>query len=196
MGTAFGKKHHKNCCCSNITVYPCECRLDTGHVLFGGDVTTSSGSVCEINPISGPEGITEPTANVAWNSDDCRSTTLYTHLVTAFPPFCTATDPNVLSKRVVFIQKLTYTDAPNTTPGAVNYGEWYAAVYNVTDNTLLGVYYVYDLCCHNDTPENAATSHFAWVKVHGVVLGSSTYTVWIYNTITAGTYGNCGWSPI
>jgi len=196
MSELFGTIGRKKCCnCSEIPIYPCECRLDTGHVLFGSQITTSGGSPCELEP-SGPEGSILPATNRAWNPEDCTNPTEYGHTLTAFPPLCTSINPDELGSRVVFVQKLSSSPAPNIDNDIVQENDWYAVVYAVTTDTILGVFYEYELCCHNETPTNAATSHFAWLKVHGVAMGTAIYTIWIYNTITAGTYGNCGWSPI
>lgn len=183
----------KVCGCDGAVVYPCECREDTGTVTFKGFVTTSSGSPCEIDPIAGGSVI-DPTSNKAWNIDDCTTTTMWGLLISSFPPNCTETDPNVLSARVVFVQKLSTTDAPNIDNTQVELWDWYAVVYLANTDTIVAVYYEYEICCINETPTNPLTSHLAWIRFLNVTLGASVFTLLWYNVTTAAAYGNCGYA--
>ncbi len=47
----------------------------------------------------------------------------------------------------------------------------------------------------NETPENAASSHLAWIQVDNLNLPGGEYSVVLYNTFTAYQYGDCGFSP-
>lgn len=120
-------------------------------------------------------------------------TLAYLHKLTAFPPDCTSTDSDVLSKRLVFVKKGGTGVTPNINNTIVQQNDWYVVVYAATTDTILGVFYDYDICCQNETPENAATSHFVWVRFPGVILGDASYTVGMYSQSNADTYGNCGY---
>jgi hypothetical protein len=194
MGGLFGTPDYVRCCCGGV-FYPCECRLD-GTAVSGGDLTLSDGTPCEIDPISPAIlGTGLPTTNKAWNEGDCAILVQVTHRITAFPPNCMQTLPDELGKRVVFVFKLTSTTNPLIDNTTVQLYDYYAAVYNITDDTLLGLAYEYEVCCINETPQVPATSHLGWIKIFGVPLGSSEYTMWLYNPDTASTYGDCGWRP-
>lgn len=182
----------KTCGCDDNVVYPCECREDA-LAIFKGFVTTSSGSPCEIDPIAGGV-VGDPVTNLAWNTGDCTLTTQWVLLITAFPPNCTEGDPDLLSARVVFVQKLTEADAPNIDNTQVEMYDWYAVVYLASTDTIVAVYYEYEICCINETPTNPATSHLAWIRFPNVTLVASTFTLLWYNVTTAAAYGNCGYA--
>lgn len=182
----------KICNCDEPVLYPCECRWDILAIFFS-EITTSSGSPCELEPGGSLES--DPATNQAWNELDCHYTIDFRHTLTAFPPDCTSIDPNILRKRVVFARKENNETNPFRDDSILSQYDWYAVVYNVTDDTILGVFYEYELCCHNDTPENAATSHLAWVKFFNVALGATLYTLTGYNVTTAAEYGDCGYPP-
>lgn len=191
------KKIQLECDCGCQREYPCECRVDGTHVVYGY-VNQSSGSPCEINPINGSSAI-KPTTNKAFRDGTFPDTELclYTYsflvLVNAFPPDCTETDPDVLSYRVVFVNK-NYGDAPLIDNSRAGHGDWYAVVYRQTTDTILGIFYDYEVCCHNNTEEDPASSHLSWVKFNLVTLGASVYDLYIYNPDTAEMYGDCGYA--
>jgi len=188
------KKKWLECCTCGDVRYPCECRDDI-LAIFWGELVIGTGSPCE-KSLTGVTRLTSgPTINKAWNDFDCFLTVLSENLITAFPPDCTETDLNILNKRVVFCKKQTNETNPYRDDSLLRIGDYYAAVYNATDDTFLGVYYGYEVCCINETPENAATSHLAWVKLSNVVMGAATYNMYWYNVTTANEYGNCGLEP-
>jgi hypothetical protein len=101
-------------------------------------------------------------------------------------------DPDVASKRVVFVKKGGTGITPNIDNDLVSVNEYYLVVYDNSTDDILGVYYEYDLCCQNETPENEASSHFVWLKIFGVELGGATYTLGLYSQSNADEFGNCG----
>lgn len=185
-----------NCCCEN-NIYPCECANDEDLNGFGSfGVIQGTGGPCDLEyTASSGNGTTgKPTANIAWidAEDDCVITLEYLHKLTAFPPDCTSTDPDVLNKRLVFVKKGGRGTTPNIDNSIVQQNDWYVVVYAATTDTILGVFYEYDICCYNETPQNPATSHFVWVRFPGVILGTASYLVGMYSQNNADTYGNCG----
>ena len=180
-----------DCSLTVVPVYPCECRPDALAV-FWGELTAGTGSPCE-KAITSASVATTPTANKAWNDLDCVNTILSENLITANPPDCVETDLDILNKRVVFVQKLVDATHPNRDDTGLEVYDWYAVVYNATDDTLLGVFYEWEICCQNDTPEDAATSHLAWIKFPNVIMQGAGYTMIWYNVTTAAAYGNCGY---
>lgn len=189
----------KQCTCTQEEViYPCECSNDEDLNGFGSfGVREGSAGPCDLEyAVSSGNGTAgKPTANIAWidAEDDCVITLTYLHKLTAFPPDCTSTDPDVLTKRLVFVKKGGTGITPNINNTIVQQNDWYVVVYAATTDTILGVFYEYDICCQNETPENAATSHFVWVRFPGVILGDASYTVGMYSQGNADTYGNCGY---
>ena len=175
-------------CCGAL--YPCECRFDAA-VSFKGIVTTSSGSVCEIDPAAGGV-VGDPVANLAWNTEDCSLTTRWGIIRTADPPNCTEANPVNLTRRFVFCQKITTADAPYRDDAIVQQYDWYGVVYAAITDNVEGVYYDYEVCCFNETPKDPATSHLCWIKFYGVTLGGTVYTLIWYNITTAAFYGDCG----
>lgn len=178
----------KKCSCEPVAVYQCECRLD----ILATSGATAEAELGECDKEPGGEPTTTPTENRAWNEEDCYFAYAYPHIINAFPPNCNEGDPDVFSKRVVFVQKLSENDAPFINNSLVEIGEWYAVVYKVNSDEILGIYYDYDICCINENPNDAATSHLAWIRFTGVVLGSIPYSILVYNVTTAAEYGNCG----
>ena len=197
-GTTIEVTAKKCSCISEEIIYPCECANDEDLNGFGSfGVREGSAGPCDLEYTSSSgNGTTgKPTANIAWidAEDDCVITLSYLHKLTAFPPDCMSTDPDVLSKRLVFVKKGGSGVTPNIDNGIVQENDWYVVVYAATTDTILGVFYDYDICCQNETPENAATSHFVWVRFPGVILGDASYTVGMYSQNNADTYGNCGY---
>lgn len=187
----------KKCGCNGQQeIYPCECANDDDLNGYGSFGVLESGGTCdlEFTSSSGNGTTGRPTANIAWieAEDDCVITLAYLHKLTAFPPDCTSIDSDVLSKRLVFVKKGGSGVTPNIDNDVVQENDWYVVVYAATTDTLLGVFYEYDICCYNETPLNAATSHFIWVKFPGVILGDASYTVGMYAQQNANEYGNCG----
>ncbi len=182
----------KQCDCLEQVQYPCECRFDV-LAIWPAEISTSSGDPCEVNTAGSI--ISDPVTNKAWNELDCHISLIFTHNITAFPPNCVNTDPDYLSKRVVFVKKETNDTNPFRDDSQLDQYDWYAVVYNTTDDTILGVFYEYEICCHNDTPENAATSHLSWIRFLNVALGSTLYSLTAYNVTTAAEYGDCGYPP-
>lgn len=184
----------KECdCTEEVIVYPCECgSLDPNGYGAWGTIEESV-SVCDIPIISGTSA-SLPVSNIAWipGEDTCVLPVALGHLIIAFPPNCTESDPDAASKRVVFVKKGGTSETPNIDNDLVQQNDWYAVVYDLSDDVILGVFYEYDICCYNETPENPASSHFIWLKVFGVVLGSAVYTVGLYGQANADEYGNCG----
>jgi hypothetical protein len=188
----------KQCSCEETAIYPCECSNDEDLNGFGSfGVREGSAGPCDLEYTSSSgNGTTgKPTANIAWidSEDDCVITLAYLHKLTAFPPDCTETDADVLTKRLVFVKKGGSGTTPNINNSIVQKNDWYVVVYAATTDTIMGVFYEYDICCQNDTPENPATSHFVWVRFPGVILGDASYTVGMYSQNNADTYGNCGY---
>lgn len=194
--TMQSKKAYLKCCTCGDIVYPCECgSLDpNGYGAWGVlDEDCELCDSCDIPIISGT-AVTLPTENIAWvpEEDTCVLPVQLNHRVIAFPPFCTESDPDAASKRVVFVKKTGSSITPNINNELVSINEWYAVVYDLSEDIILGVYYDYDICCYNETPLNPASSHFIWLKVFGVELGNATYTVGLYGQANADEYGNCG----
>jgi len=189
----------KQCdCLTEEIIYPCECANDDDLNGFGSfGVREDEGGPCDLEYTSSSgNGISgKPTDNIAWidAEDDCVITLSYLHKLTAFPPDCMDTDSDILSKRLVFVKKGGSGVTPNIDNSIVQENDWYVVVYAATTDTILGVYYEFDICCFNETPENAATSHFVWVRFPGVSLGGVGYTVGMYSQGNADTYGNCGY---
>jgi len=186
-------------CCNCNQVYPCECSQDEDLNGFGSfGVREGSAGPCDLEYTSSSgNGVGgRPTANIAWieAEDDCVITLAYLHKLTAFPPDCTETDSDVLSKRLVFVKKGGTGETPNIDNSLVQKNEWYVVVYAATTDTILGVFYDYSICCKNETPTNPASSHFVWVKFPGVTLGTASYTVGLYSQSNADVYGNCGFT--
>jgi len=187
----------KKCSCSVGETFPCDCTwgtmadgsLNPGYLGWG--VLESAADTCDISILSAGSGIL-PTTNKTWQDGECVIATLFSHRVVAFPPFCMESDIDVTSKRVLFVKKELPGDTPNIDNSQVEIGEWYAVVYSVTTDTILGIYYEFETCCHNYTDSLAASSHAVWLKFFGVSLGAATYTLGLYNQANADEYGDCG----
>lgn len=177
--------------CEDNFLYPCECRLDADASKLAYR-TEATGNCLIPSPMAGAT-VALPTLNRAWNPEDCVfGAYLFTTRITAFPPLCTDTNPDLLSARVVIVFKLSDYDAPNTT-GVLQY-ECYGVVYDFADN-IIDISYEYAICCQNETPQNAATSHLIWIRVDGLNMPGGVYSVVLYNNTTAAMYGDCGYSP-
>lgn len=189
----------KTCSCSPVETYPCDCTWGTQ---ADGSLDGTYGSwglleagvdVCDMEYLVGAGGIgTLPTSNKTWQDGECVVSVGYLHRVVAFPPFCMENDSNLTSKRVIFVRKEFPGDTPNIDNSQVEVGDWYAVVYAATTDTILGIYYEFETCCHNYTDTLAASSHAVWLRFYGVMFGAARYTIGLYNQANADEYGNCG----
>lgn len=175
-----------DCCCNRV--YPCECRRDGDTWLAN---LTGGSSPCAISspPLSYVSPLIVPEAKRAWNDGDCVFAAPITYRITAFPPFCI--DPDT-SHFLVFVQKWTTADTPFIDNTIVQKNEWYAIVYDDTTFDIIGISYDYSICCKNETPEDAATSHLIWVQWDNLPFGGGLfYTVKMTNTVALAAYGDC-----
>jgi len=179
--------------CDSQRLYPCECKIESGATVMA-KISGVSNDVCNLDCAGTPppNTLSLPANNRTWLDGDCVHPAQFLLKISAFPPSCINAGIEARGKRAVFVNKITEGDSPNIDNAIVQQYDWYLAVYNIGDDTLLGVYYEYEACCINDTPENPATSHFAWVVIRNVQMMGSTYDCWIYNNATAAAHGNCG----
>lgn len=176
----------KLCDCSGAGAVPCLCLVEPGAIWCG---FLTSGTVCAAAVAAKLATATTPTANKAWNDEDCVHVQQMRHLKN---PFLGCMDPDN-TKRVAWVQKRSDATTPFIDNDIVQKWDWYIVVYENAADTILSIHYEYEMCCINANLVNTDDTFLAWVKVFDVTLGPGVYDMVLYNPIVAAEHGNCGY---
>jgi hypothetical protein len=164
--------------------------MDIGSSLTG--VLVAGGNVCSVLEPGGALFAGQPAvvaeADRAWLPEWCVFYSAVTYQITAFPPDCVSSET---SKLVVLVKKTTNGTAPHINNAIVDLQDWYVVVYDTDGSPRRGIFYEYQQCCINETPEDAATSHLIRVEFFNVVVGTGTYDLTWTNFASLAIYGDC-----
>ncbi len=179
----------KQCSCEEIGPFECECRADFDATMLG--TVVSGGTSCNLSPIGGAigsGGTLVPLAERAWNPEDCVFAISVTDLIFPLMPSCLNPDN---AKYIVIVKKASDATNPFRDDTIVQKYEYYGVVYHSSGSPLRHISYEYSLCCKNETPGNAATSHLIYITIHNMLLGSAYYDFTLRNPTQEATYGGC-----